>query len=421
MRFLLAPLEVAGFMGRLRDGLRSLGHEAKLADFGDSYMRYTEGDDFRSTAFLRSVRRWCEGKPAILRYVLVLPLSAIARLAVFLHAVRWPDVLVFCFAQTLLGGVDLPWYRFFGKRVVLVYLGSDSRPLYLNGSVITESRGISLRECARRVRSQKRRIVRLDRHADLIIDHAPAGQFHERPFVPFLFLGVPAPAVEGAVPAPMDDEEVRILHAPTFPEAKGTAKIRQAVATLAKLGKRAALVEVMGKKNSEVIEEIKKCSFVLDELYSDSVLAGLGTEAAMLGKATVVGGYAADEDFGVPAECIPPAIRTRPELLVETLAEVIDSKRYRKVGASALSFVRDRLGQKAVASRFMKLLEDGSGLGMVDPAGIRYFHGWGFPKEAHKKYLGDFIGKFGIEALCLDDKPELRRLMLDFAGVDQNG
>jgi hypothetical protein len=416
VRILLAPLEIAGYMGRLRDGFSGLGHEAKFLDLTDTYLKYNAVDDFPSAGPFKKLKRNIASMPAPLRLLLGIPVKFAFKSYFFLFSLIWPEVVVFCFAHTILGGWELPFYRFLGKKVVMVYLGSDSRPPYMNGSVVTETRGISIEECRRLTRKAKLRIRWLDKFANVIVDHAPCAYFHERPFVPFLRIGMPTLTAANPVPVCGAGGRIRIVHAPTFPEAKGTFIVRKVIEKLIAEGAEIDYVELSGRPNAEVLEEVSKCSFVVDELYSDNVLAGLGTEAATLGKATIIGGYVHDVDLGVPHEMIPPAIRTMPEEFERTLRETILSRNFREVGAAAHRFVTEHWNPAEVAKRLLALIEPGSGgIGAVDPAGTAYVHGWGFPAEKLRIFLRKYLHMFGAAALYLEDKPALRQAILDFA------
>jgi len=57
------------------------------------------------------------------------------------------------------------------------------------------------------------------------------------------------------------------------------------------------LIELNGKANCEVLEELSRVPSSWTSLYSDVRLAGLSTEAAVFGKPTIVGGYAVEWPF----------------------------------------------------------------------------------------------------------------------------
>src|SRR3990170_1211052 len=48
------------------------------------------------------------------------------------------------------------------------------------------------------------------------------------------------------------------------------------------------LIEIIRKTNAEVLDELSRCDFIIDELYSDAAMAGFATEAAFFGKPAIV-------------------------------------------------------------------------------------------------------------------------------------
>ena len=83
-----------------------------------------------------------------------------------------------------------------------------------------------------------------------------------------------------------------ILHAPSNPEAKGTAKIISAIDSLKSTDKNFELILLEDQGNLEGLQAIRECDFVINKLYPDTHMAGFPCEAAWFGKPAIVGGYA---------------------------------------------------------------------------------------------------------------------------------
>ena len=98
-------------------------------------------------------------------------------------------------------------------------------------------------------------------------------------------------------------------------------------------------VVVTGRPNREVLAAIAASDFVIDQVYSDSPLAGFAAEAAALGRPAIVGGYAWDDLRRVtPAEVMPPSHVCRPEDLADAIRRLFDGKRLKaKEVATSLS------------------------------------------------------------------------------------
>ena len=52
---------------------------------------------------------------------------------------------------------------------------------------------------------------------------------------------------------------------------------------------------------------------------------------------------------------------------------------------------------------------------MVDPLACRYLHGWGMPDGLRRQALRTIVSQAGPEALCLADRPDLERLLVEAA------
>jgi glycosyltransferase involved in cell wall biosynthesis len=345
----------------------------------------------------------------------------LTKLLLLTWAVARYDVFVFGFATSFFTFRELPLLRLLGKKIIYVFNGSDSRPHYISGNVIYNETTASLDECAIETRRQKRVVRTIERYADVCINHPPQAHFHERKFINHCFVGHPC-----RLPATNSQQrgiagasaKLRIVHAPSNPGPKGTAIVRDLVAQLRAAGRQIDYIELINRPNQEVLEELAQCDLVIDEVYSDIPLAGLGTEAAFFGKPAVVGGYAHDElnryarDTGLPM-----ALDVRPEQLASAVERLISDTSFRsECGAVAQKFVSDQWSPRAVASRFLRLISDDMpSEWWCDPKSNRYLHGWGAPESVVRHFLQRFIGRAGVGALQLADKPELEDAFVRFA------
>jgi hypothetical protein len=272
----------------------------------------------------------------------------------------------------------------------------------------------------------KAKLRRIERQADVIVGHHLSAHFHERRIVPFLLLGIPfatetrpRPSVpERASPA------VRVVHAPSTPKQKGTRRIREAIEALRATGLEIELVELVNQRNQVVLDELARCDFVVDELYSDSRMAGLATEAAFFGKPTVVGGYARDEDMAIDGVYSPdsfaPVHHCHPDRIEDAIRQLATDVPYRvELGEKARQFVTRNWSPSNVARRYVALIEgEIPESWMFDPRGIRYVSGTGIPQSVTRAAVRRLVEMRGVAALCLSDKPELEDTLLAFAMGD---
>ncbi|MEX2399615.1 MAG: hypothetical protein WD423_02515, partial [Rhodothermales bacterium] len=258
LRIFMGPVETAGYFAHLRRGLDEIGIRTTCLDFNRHRFAYGGADDlFWGRVLVRAARgRWQTPRRRFARRACWFALAHMSRAILFTQMLVRHDVFVFG-GQSLYDSLrDLRVLRFFGKRIVFVFLGSDSRPAYLNGKYAAEG-PIDARGLIERTRRTKERIRIVERYADVIVSNPLSSQLHERPFVPFTVLGFPT-APHGGAPsarpneweaaeAAQADRPVVVLHAPSDLAGKGTLRIRDAVARLVDKGFRIDYREISGQ------------------------------------------------------------------------------------------------------------------------------------------------------------------------------
>ena len=420
-RVLIGFREVSGFCRNLRDGLEAAGATATFIDLFEDPRGYGTAARQRGlarlVARLRAARASASGP---VRTALWTALYRGAMSVLFVWAVARYDVFIFRSSNSFFGLRDLPLLKRLGKRVIHVYLGSDSRPSYLNGAELGPPPGRDLRLLAGATRDKVRLLRRVERYADVIVSHPPSSQLHVRPFVSFLALGLPYPAREEAPPPPAAGDVVQALHAPTDPLGKGSHEIRSAVERLQDAGVPIALREVRGVPNAEVLRAIEESDFVIDQLYSDTPMATFAAEAASRGRPAVVGGYGWDRLRGeIPTDAMPPAQLCQPRELDSAIRQLVEDRAHRlRLGAEALAFVQRRWSPAEVAGRYLQLVtESPPSPWMIDPATIRHVEGAGLSEEQARETIRQLVSQLGSSALALDENPAVREALLGFAGV----
>jgi len=425
MKIFIGLRELSGYYHNLKRGFDTLGIESVFVNLsGHPYQYGTDANPAWINGLNRMAQRigtrffsnWA------LRILWVGFFQNLLSLFLFLWALIKFDAFIFGSNSTFFFFLDLPILKFFKKKIIYVFHGSEARPVYLNGYVIQNERAKTIWLGIILARIQKMIISIIDRYADCSINIPPQAYFHTRPFVSWLMVGVPHYVGEATGPnfetREANQSSVRILHAPSKPGPKGTAVIRQAIQSLREKGYAIDFVEITGRPNREVLEELQRCDFVVDELYSDTPMAVFATEAAFAGKPTVVGGYySKDIRKDVPAQCIPPSLFCHPDDLEPSIEKMITDMTYRvELGRRAYEFVISHWSAEKVAARYLALIDgDIPEDWYYDPYRIRYLHGCGLSEDKAKQVIKAFINAAGPNALCLRDKPELVRLFTEFA------
>lgn len=421
-RIFLGFQEIAGYYGQLRQGFTELGVPSVFVNLSDHPFQY---DGAGARGLTRSIKnaRTSRSKlrPLSLAALCLLVWESWLRVCLLTWAVTKFDSFILGFGSTFLqrSSLDLMVLKLLRKRVVCVFHGSDARPAYLDGSVAEHAGSQMGRECGLRARATERRVSMLDRYADAIVENALSGHFHKRQCVHWIVVGIPfvAPDVVTQVNT-ATRHGIRILHSPSHPASKGTDRIRHAVNNVRNRGHQLDLVEISGRPYSEVLVELARCDFVVDQLYSDTPMATFAAEAAHFGKPAIVCGYGADAfRCMLPSDATPPTLYCLPDELesaVERLA--VDSDYRSQLGEQARRFVQVRWNRKEVAARLLRVLAgDYPESWLFDPRDIRYCHGYGLSPENARDRIAKVIAWGGVDAMRLHDKPDLEKRLCEFA------
>lgn len=341
-----------------------------------------------------------------------------ARMVLLLWAVTRFDTFIFVFGSTFFKYRELRLLKMLGKRTIFMFLGSDIRPPFLDGALLPTSREFSPLQCAELCRRRKKAIRKIERHCSYIVSSPLYSQFLEKRFISYAFTGLPQPLGETpAAPRRERDHTVRVLHAPSNPEAKGTDRIRRAIAAAKAEGLPIDYVELTGQPNARVCEELAACDFVVDQCYSDTPMAGFAAEAASFGKPAIVAGYAGAEFAKLFPQGIPPTLYCHPDALQDAIKLMTtDVARRQSLGRAAQEFIRTVWSPVAVAARFVRLATgDVPDQWWSDPASIEYLAGCCVEIGETRRRVRTLLEVIGPAAFQLGDKPKLEGRLLAFA------
>lgn len=420
--------EIAGYYGQLTKGLREKGYAVtfvggKAHPFGYENSKETQP---RLVALYERVAALRARTPRkkLFRKLLYVGSSDLLRILLFFWALLRFDVFIFGFGSSFFrGNLDLPLLKLFGKRVICnIAHGSDARPPFINGGRLDEKTICSSTHAlAKRTKKVKKQCGFIARYADVLIGAPLTSHFLNTSFIDWFRIGVPYKIEQNMNGFSKSNATIRILHSPSHPQAKGTPRIRKAIESLQQKGHNIQLVEVIGQPNSVVLQELANCDFVVDQVYSDTPMAGFATEAAWFGKPAVVGGYGWDIlKKHIPEELFPPSQICHPDKLEDAIEQLVTDEAYRlKLGDKARLFVQEKWSAQRVAEKYIRLIDgDIPEEWIINPKNIVYLHGGGVPEDKVREFTRNLILSKGATALQLAGRPELERAFVEFAGLD---
>lgn len=417
-RISIGPGEVAGYFSRLKSGFDEIGVPCEHFVLTPNKFAYQESSYFLKSTFQAGSRLY-ESKSKTARFVGRVWSLALRTLAL-LYAVVRCDVFIFSGFSSFLGFRELPLLRFFGKEIIVVFLGSDARPPLFSGRHLDDM-GALLAPAVIYAESKcmVHKIRKIEKYADVIVNHTATAQFFSREFVRFMAMGMP---INSNIKTKISrvngnpSQSIRILHAPSRPIAKGSLVLREIIEGLRVDGYLIDFIELVGVPNSEVLKELEQCDFIIDELYSDVPLAMFGTEAAIFCKTVIVGGNYANQfaQDNQDAQC-PPSIYVDPNQIKQAIKILLDDAELRKrLGEQAFQFVTCNWNSKKVAENYLKLIDREIPKHWIsNPRDLDYCFGWGLSKENWQKQVSEYVAQLGDDALMFNCNPRLKQKVLN--------
>lgn len=374
--------EVAGYFGSLKTGFLESRIYCTFITLSKHPFQYGKKDKNIFSSFIKKLNKI---PPPSNRYSKIIKnvLFSLSKFMLFLWVLFQFDVIIYSFNSSFFSYKELPILKFFNKKIIYVYLGSDSRPPYFNGKEINSS---EINKIYIKSKKKKKTIKKIEKYADYIIDYPTQAHFHERDFIMGLILGFPIDFKNKEEIIEEERTKIRILHSPSSPIIKGTFEIEESISNLKEKGYEIDYIKILNKSNAEVIEEIKQCDFVVDQKYSDTPLAGFATEAAFFGKPSIVGSYYCSEIHkDLEQKDIPPSIFCLPEKLEENIEKLIKDSNYRyQKGKEIREFVVENWNSKEVASKYLRIIKgEIPKEWFYSPHNITYIHGVGISALDH--------------------------------------
>ncbi len=415
IRISIGPGEVAGYFSNLKSGFDTLGISCEHFVLTSNKFEYGNSNYFFKSIF-ELIPDWYKSDFILIKFFGYLT-QIIIRLVVFIYALINFDVFIFSGAGSFFKFYELPILKFFRKKILVVYLGSDARPPLFNGRYLDVSGSYANPEALQSESIQIIKMIRrVEKYADVIVNHTATAQFFTRSFIRHVAVGVPM-KIDSAKKNShsIKPKKIRILHAPSRPLAKGSLFFRKIIEELRNEGYSIQYIELVGVSNKVVLEELQRCDFVIDELYSDIPMAIFSSEAAMYGKPAVVGGYYADQyKLDNSEQEIPPSLYVLPNNIKEAIRSLIDDESLRlQLGKRAQKFIQEHWNAEQVVKNYLSLLNKNFPKNWEsEPLDLTYFWGWGLSKENWHMQVQQYVSLLGEDALFLDHNPNLKKLVL---------
>lgn len=431
-RYFFGTLDSHGYLSNLATSLEAIGEKAVVLNLGQN--RFGHYSRNETAFFLKKFKRahfsFFESRALsrfnLFRYLLTLNYVFWSWTIVFWVATSF-DIVHFKSGESFFkSGIDLKIMRFFGCRLITLFLGSDSRAPYLapSSSLDTESMRLLTQK-------QQQNVERADRQFDIVMDGLLSAHFHIKPFVMWPCLGlnvdnnwtekfyIPTNTQE-AIDRDGYKKPVHILHAPSDPKLKGSDVIRRVIKKLEAEGLKIKYTELVGVSNETVLQEIANSDIVVDELYSDTFGATLAIEAASLGVPVIVGTFGKEElSELIPKEFQLPSCLIHPQELENELRKLILHPELRMKYENELrQYMALNQNSKAFGARY-KAIATGNipASWLVDPQDCTYIGGIGADIEVIRANVRNIVELGGGAALCVDDKPKTYEALLRFSMI----
>lgn len=421
--------EISGYFHSLTRGLSEHGYSCYFAELVPHPFDYQDrkSSDEYFVSLIKRVKQKREKTRSKVEKKSLFLLSGILMVPFFFKAISRYEVFIFTNGNSFfLFNLDLILLKLFNKKVIMPFLGSEARPSYLDGFQSFSD----VKEMFLSCRKQKRKIRFIERFVDVIINNPAASHFQTKPFVSGHYLGIPQAfedlldskrsetlqAKELDKGSPSSRTPIKILHTPSDRVGKGSDTIRKVVNNLIEKKFKIEYTELSNRPHKEIIEAIRRSDLIIDQVYSDTPMAAVASEAAWFGVPAVVGGYYADTiNQDMDRAFIAPTLYVLPqeiESAVESL--ILNSLLRRELGESERNFVRNRWSRKEVASRYSRIISDDIPREwLFDPRNTTYLYGCGLSREQVVARISSLIDRYGLGSLGLKGKDKLEQSFLE--------
>lgn len=332
MRVLHAPIYIGGQASILVLALKKLGIEADLLIFDQKYaMRYFD------------INLSLSEKSMLTKHFVLL--------SNFIRCFFRYDIFHFHFGQSLLPvNLDLPILKLFRKKVIMEYWGSDIRQADIAiNYVYLKKNDLQKIYPEKDDKYKRKKIQRVEKFVNLTI----VGDYQLLPYSPKSMVIKQALDISEIpfVGCENRNEKIKIVHAPTDKEKKGTEYVLAAIDKLIRENYNIEFILIEKKTNKELIEICKNADIIVDALLLES--HGIfSMEGMALGKPVLC---RIDEKF---IKYYPglPILRTDPDNIYQNLKLLIENPDLRKeLGKMGRKYVEEIHDSEKIAKQLIEL------------------------------------------------------------------
>jgi len=337
MRILHAPKNIAGQASMISRAQRRRGLTSDVLVFDQNRYNFDCDINIRLSKY-----------PGLLR--------PLVKLYYFLRVVRNYDLFHFHYGTSLLPkNLDLYFFavfgRYVGKRTIMEYWGSDviQSDLAKQFTLIPE---VTLRAISPSLDAKKRkRIGRINS----LVDQSIVGDYSLLPFSPGSLV-VRQALNHKSIPyvgAGTNERPIKVVHAPTNRDIKGTSHILSAIEVLKAEGLPLELILVENRTHDDAMKIYETAEIVVDD-----VLQGpygiFAMECMAIGK-PVLGRIDPQLAHYYPGL---PIVSTTPDNLEANLRSLaVDSEKRRKLGEQGREYVENNHDADIIAGQLVELYE----------------------------------------------------------------
>jgi len=413
--FFIGFSEVANYYTNLTQGFKDLNIEYYFFSYAKNIRNYKiEDSKFIDQKLLHLIVSLVNKNKFF--KIFFFPLFFFYKIYLFIKYTIKCNTFIFSYNSSFLWLYDLPILKLFNKKIIYIYHGSDARPAYLSGKFI--SNGFSLDFIKETTLSIYKKNKIIEKYANYIIGYPAYCIFFSKKIVNYLWIGSPIDLsnYKKLKKKKIKSQNLRILHVSKEISEKNIFK--QIILELKKKGYKISFISLKNVTNKKVLSEIQKSDILLDELYSDTPMAGLATEAAFFGVPAIVGGYyyqLIKKDLKKMK--LPPSRFVHPNQVKQNIIELIKSKTLRNsLGKDAKEYLQTKWTPVKVVKRLLMVIEKNKlpKYAYFYPKNVEYFRGWAVNDEILKLFLKEYIDKFGNKGLFLSHNKKLKRNILEF-------
>ena len=413
----IGPIEISNYYRELHRALNNLNVKSDLVLFNEAPFLNKSKKSFFYLSNLIQTISLKKNNAKFLNYYLLAFLVENLRIIYFLYAIFKYKTFIFTFGQSLLyKNMDLPILKFFNKQILFnVGHGDESRPAYLSGGYFDKfGTSPSNKVIHKFTRDNHLRVKKIQKYADKLISSRGNSHFLSKNFFDFLEIGIPSidKLQESFVIDKQSSDKILLTHIPSNIFTKGTNEIDQIIDELKQRNLNFDYIKLTDVPNDEALEVIKKSHIVIDQMYTDTPINGIGVEAMSLGciyiaavanKEAILKNYHNSSYF----RFVNSLCADKGEVL-EKLTNLFFNREERvKISLKALSFVKNEWSNEKIAARYLDIINNTYSKDWIDPMDLNYIYGGGLNPNALKETLKSYINELGEKKMYLDHRKDI--------------